>query len=139
MAGKLITGDVNVLLVKVSVPASVANVPVVGKVTLVAPVDVKVVGKAPAVEKASAVEILPPSVIVFPVLSMPVPLFAPGRIPVTSVLRGICVINEGVVVDHLLYPVPLITFCLLLNDVQSALLNNPPVTEAVDAFGILNK
>ncbi len=40
-----------VLLVKVSVPAKVANVPVVGKVTLVAPPEVKVIAPEPAVMK----------------------------------------------------------------------------------------
>jgi hypothetical protein len=44
----LITGDVSVLLVNVSDPASVANVPVVGSVTFVAPVAVNVTLKAPA-------------------------------------------------------------------------------------------
>ena len=51
-----------VLLVNVSVPANVANVPVVGNVTLVVAVDVNVVAKAPLVVK------LPPRVIVLPLL-----------------------------------------------------------------------
>ena len=42
-------GAVNVLLVSVSVPANVAKVPVVGSVTFVVAVDVRVVAKAPAV------------------------------------------------------------------------------------------
>ena len=65
-----------VLLVKVSAPAKVATVPVVGKVTFVAPVDVSVMLFAPLVVK------FPPSVIVFPVLSIPVPPFDPSTIPV---------------------------------------------------------
>ena len=44
----LIVGDVKVLLVNVSVPARVARVPVVGRVTLVLPVAVKVCVNAPA-------------------------------------------------------------------------------------------
>jgi hypothetical protein len=40
--GVVSVGDVSVLLVSVSVPAKVANVPVVGKVTLVVPVSVLV-------------------------------------------------------------------------------------------------
>ena len=57
----------NVLLVKVSEPARVANVPVVGRVIEVLAVYVKVVVKAPEVVK------LPPTVIVLPVLATPVP------------------------------------------------------------------
>ena len=49
--GAVITGAVKVLLVNVSVPAKVANVPVVGKVTLVAAVAVNVCEKTPAVAK----------------------------------------------------------------------------------------
>jgi hypothetical protein len=58
------------------------NVPVVGRVTDVAAVDVKVVGNAPAVVK------LPPKVTVLPVLATPVPPLAPGNIPITPVARG---------------------------------------------------
>jgi hypothetical protein len=54
--GVVSVGLVNVLLVKVSVPASVANVPVVGSVTDVVPVAVKDVVYAPEVVK------LPPRV-----------------------------------------------------------------------------
>jgi hypothetical protein len=75
-------GLVNVLLVSVSVPFKVDNVPVVGKVTDVASVDVNVVGNAPAVVK------LPPKVTVLPVLATPVPPLAPGNIPITPVARG---------------------------------------------------
>jgi hypothetical protein len=46
-------GEVRVLLVKVSVPARVARVPVVGKVTPVAPVEVNVVVYAPTVAKVA--------------------------------------------------------------------------------------
>lgn len=58
--------------------AVVAKVPLVGTVTFVAPVVVNVKLFAPLVVK------FPPSVIVFPVLSMPVPPFDPGNIPVTE-------------------------------------------------------
>ena len=61
-----------VLLVNVSAPANVANVPVVGNVTLVVAVDVNVVAKAPLVVK------LPPSVIVLPLLFTPVPPYCPA-------------------------------------------------------------
>jgi len=47
--GAVIVGAVSVLLVKVSVPAKVANVPVVGRVTFVVPVVVSVLENAPAV------------------------------------------------------------------------------------------
>ena len=71
-------GDSIVLLVKVSAPAKVASVPVVGKVTFVAPVLFKVVLKLPVVLNAFAVLILPPKVIVFPELSTPVPPYCPA-------------------------------------------------------------
>jgi hypothetical protein len=58
-------------LVKVSVPARVANVPAVGSVTFVAAVEVRVVAKAPEVVR------LPPKVIVLPVLFTPVPPYWP--------------------------------------------------------------
>ena len=51
-----------VLLVSVSAPARVASVPVVGKVTFVAPVAVKVRENAPEVAKDPAVAMFPPSV-----------------------------------------------------------------------------
>jgi hypothetical protein len=53
------------------------NVPVVGKVTDVAAVDVNVVGNAPAVVK------LPSKVIVLPIFAVPVPPLAPSTMPVT--------------------------------------------------------
>ena len=63
----------SVLFVKVSVPANVAIVPVVGKVILVTPVLVKVVLKLPVVVKSLAVKILPPKAIVLLPLFTPVP------------------------------------------------------------------
>ena len=61
---------------EVTLPACVPyNVPLVGKVTLVAAVEVSVVENAPTVVKSPAVFILPPSVIVLPVLATPVPPF----------------------------------------------------------------
>lgn len=59
------------LLLKDSVPANVANVPVIGNVMLVLAVEVKVVVKAPDVVK------LPPIVMVLPVLAIPVPPYCP--------------------------------------------------------------
>ena len=53
-----------VLLVSVSAPARVASVPVVGKVTFVAPVAVNVSAKAPEVVKEPAVDTFPPKVVV---------------------------------------------------------------------------
>ena len=70
------TGAVKVLFVSVSVPASVARVPVVGRVIDVVPVAVKVVANAPLVVR------FPPSVMVLLVFATPVPPLAPGRIPV---------------------------------------------------------
>ena len=64
-----------VLLVSVSDPASVARVPVVGRVTLVVPVCVSVKSCAP--DSVSD----PPSVMVLPVFATPVPPFAPIKMP----------------------------------------------------------
>ncbi len=50
----MVTVELKVLLLKVSTPAKVANVPVVGKVTLVDPVVVKVKAFDPAVAKSPA-------------------------------------------------------------------------------------
>ena len=80
--GAVMIGLVKVLLVNVSVPAKVAKVPVVGRVTVVAAVAVNVVAKAPEVVK------FPPKVIVLVPLSTPVPPLAPGKIPVTAVAIG---------------------------------------------------
>ena len=71
--GDDIIGDTIVLEVNVSVPPKVASVPVVGKVTVVGAVLTNVVLKLPEVVKSLAVVILPPSVIVLPVLTTPVP------------------------------------------------------------------
>jgi hypothetical protein len=68
-----IVGNVKVLLVNVSVPANVARTPVIGSVTEVAAVVVKVNAKLPEVVKLFAVEMLPASVMVRPVLLTPVP------------------------------------------------------------------
>jgi len=54
--GVVKVGAVNVLFVNVSDPAKVANVPAVGKVTLVAAVEISVVAKAPDCVKLPAVE-----------------------------------------------------------------------------------
>ena len=67
-----------VLFVKVSVPAKVAIVPVVGSVILVSPILVKVVLKFPTVVKSLAVKILPPSVMVLLPLFTPVPPKVPA-------------------------------------------------------------
>ena len=76
--GVVSVGLVSVLLVSVSVPAKVAKVPVVGRVTVVVLVAVRVVANAPEVVR------LPPSVIVLLVLATPVPPFAPSNTPETS-------------------------------------------------------
>ena len=70
-------GDSIVLPIKVSVPAKVESVPVVGKVILVGAVLINVVLKLPEVVKSLAVVILPPKVIVLPVLTTPVPPYCP--------------------------------------------------------------
>ena len=63
------------LLVKSSAPATVLNVPVVGKFIAVVAVTLKFVANAPFKTK------LPPSVIVLPVLSTPVPPLAADKMP----------------------------------------------------------
>ena len=86
--GDDIVGDTIVLEVKVSVPDKVARVPVVGKVIFVTSVLTNVVLKLPDVVNALAVVILPPKVIVFPVLTTPVPPYCPAiacsKLPVPS-------------------------------------------------------
>jgi len=71
IVGEVITGAVRVLLVKVSVPCKVANVPLTGKLRSVVPLTVKVVTNAPCVTR------LPPRVMVLPALETPVPPFSP--------------------------------------------------------------
>ena len=61
---RLLVRPLIVLLVKTSDPDKVAKVPVVGKVTLVAPVVVRVRENAPEVVKDPAVETFPPKVVV---------------------------------------------------------------------------
>jgi len=67
------------------VTAVLINVPVVGSVTFVAAVVVKVRAKLPDVVNEFAVLILPPNVIVFEPLLTPVPPFVPVSVPVTFV------------------------------------------------------
>lgn len=64
-------------------PVVVLRVPDVGNVTFVAPVVVKVRAFAPDVVNAAAVEIFPPSVIVFE-LETPVPPRAAASVPVET-------------------------------------------------------
>ena len=74
-----------VLLVSVSDPARVARVPVVGSVTLVAPVCVSVRSCAP--KSVSD----PPSVMVLPVFATPVPPFAPTKMPLSVIAPVVAV------------------------------------------------
>ena len=60
IVGDEIVGAVSVLFDNVSVPANVDNVPVVGSVTLVVPVVVRVSAYAPDVVNAPAVVTAPP-------------------------------------------------------------------------------
>ena len=78
----IIVGDEIVLLVSVSAPASVANVPEVGKVTLLAAVVVIVKSPIPFVT------ILFAMVIVLPLLLIPVPPFVLGSIVVMVVAES---------------------------------------------------
>ena len=64
-----ITGLVSVLLVNVSVPSNVASVPVVGTLTLVAPLTLSVIA-LPTVVKLLAKVKLPPSLIVLAALTI---------------------------------------------------------------------
>ena len=78
------------LLVKFSVPATVAIVPIVGRIKLVAAVVFNVMALAlepvvPVVVKAAPVLILPPKVMVLPLFATPVPPLIPLTIPVTFV------------------------------------------------------
>jgi hypothetical protein len=104
-----------VLLVNASAPAKVANVPDVGRVTLVAAVAVRFMEKAPVVEKASAKEaVLPaasvkvpvPDVMVLPLIVLLVNASAPAKVanvpdvgrvtlvaPVVVRVRGLVAVN----------------------------------------------
>jgi hypothetical protein len=75
-AGVVRVGLVSVLFVNVSVPAKVLNVPVVGRVTPVAPETVKVVAKAPEIVRVLAA-----------LFATPVPPLAAGRAPLTSAVK----------------------------------------------------
>ena len=86
IVGVTIVGETIVLNVNVSVPPKVANVPVIGKVTVVGAVLTNVVLKLPEVAKSLAVVILPPSVIVLPVLTTPVPPYWPAIADVKAAL-----------------------------------------------------
>ncbi len=67
-AGVVRVGLVSVLLVNVSVPAKVLKVPVVGNVTLVVPVKVRVYAKLPE-----------PVTVIAALLTTPVPPLAAGK------------------------------------------------------------
>ena len=88
--GVVIVGDVNVLFVKVSLPANVTNVPVVGKVILVAPVDTNVVSNAPDCTT------LPSVVKVVPFANVKVPVVV--DIVILLILVAVATPNVGVVI-----------------------------------------
>ena len=99
--GDEIVGPVRVLFVSVSVPANVANVPVVGSVTLVAPVVVRVSAFAPDVVNAAAVVKFPARETVYPPTDNYAIFVAPSRTLVPSQKRNI-VLPFGIAI-----PVPL--------------------------------
>ena len=76
-AGVVRVGEVKVLLVSVSEPAKVAKVPVVGKVTFVTPVSVRVYAKLPE-----------PVTVMAALFETPVPPLAAGKAPVTWDVRS---------------------------------------------------
>ena len=80
-------------MVNDSIPAKVANVPVVGNVTLVLAVEVKVVVKAPDVVR------FPPIVIVLSVFATPVPPLSPEIIS-----EAIAKVSPPIETDNHLYP-----------------------------------
>jgi hypothetical protein len=83
------------LFVNVSAPVRVLKVPVVGNVTFVVFVVVKVVANAPVVVK------LPPSVIVLEPLFTPVPPFVPTKVPATVTAPVVAVDGVNPVVPAL--------------------------------------
>jgi hypothetical protein len=79
-------GVVNVLFVNVSVPANVANVPVIGNVIFVASVLVNVEVKPPAITSAA----------LFGIVNVPVPPFIVKLFIVVAVAAPkVGVVNEG--------------------------------------------
>lgn len=93
-AGVTSVGLVRVLLVRVSVPAKVDSVPVVGRVSAVLAVAVNDCVNAPACVRL-------PAMVMVLALAMPVPPLAAGSMPVTPVVRGMPVAfaNNCVSVD----------------------------------------
>jgi hypothetical protein len=79
-AGVVSVGEVSVLLVKVSEPAKVLKVPVVGKVTLVAPVSVRVYAKLPE-----------PVTVIAALFDTPVPPLAGAKVPATVTAPDVAV------------------------------------------------
>jgi hypothetical protein len=113
-AGVVSVGDVSVLFVSVSLPASVASVPVVGSVTPVVPVTVSVVAKAPLIVSVDAA-----------LLATPVPPFAGASVP-ASVIVPLPVIGPPLVVRPVVPPdtATLVTVPLVAGEAQ---LGAPPV------------
>jgi hypothetical protein len=81
-AGVVSVGDVNVLLVKVSEPAKVARVPVVGSVTFVVPVKVLVYAKLPE-----------PVTVIAALFETPVPPLAGANVPATVTAPDVAVLG----------------------------------------------
>ena len=77
-----IIGVVRVLLVRVSEPAKVLKVPVVGKVTFVAPVSVRVYAKLPE-----------PVTVIAALFATPVPPFAGANVPATVTAPDVAVLG----------------------------------------------
>ena len=84
--GVVSIGLVSVLFVRVSVPANVANVPVVGKVTFVVPVRVLVYAKLPE-----------PVTVIAALFDTPVPPLAAPRVPVMSAVERLTASHEALV------------------------------------------
>ncbi len=113
-----------VLFDRASFPARVASVPVVGRVTFVVPVCVRVNAKAPEVVKLS------PSVIVLPVLATPVPPYCPKitdpfQTPVAIVPTDVN--DDDTTFDARVVPVN-VPAGAITTDVPAAVINPLPLT-----------
>ncbi len=120
----VIVSPLYVLLVSASLPAKVASVPVVGRVTFVDAVVVSVSAFAPEVVNDEAVLMLPPRVIVFDPLLTPVPPRVPESVPVQPSVRDVAARSEVVGLP------PKVRVTLVSSDFVSAA---PEVMEAAES------
>lgn len=106
-----------VLLLKASIPASVAKVPVAGNCTLVGAVEVNVSGNAPEVAKVDPVpkvKVPVPAVMLFPLIVLLVKDSVPVRVAKVPVAGKVTFVRKGAFKVILLDPVNVKVLVLLI-------------------------